>query len=199
MSEMESKAALWHRKEAFRAIWGNPDSLRPLGRSNTSQLLLLYTLSRVLANCPQRCWPVSVPTLAEREIAREISGKETLSSSLSHTCPLWRWLWKGLILVIISRVRFLLFHSNRSLKDLWEILFRLFILPAKIFRKNLMLWHDSRGIQFPGRDPAQGHVVSMLFCLPVPQDFLHCVLFDCNNGPHFIVRSRHSPRERCSP
>lgn len=84
MSEMESKAALWHRKEEFRAIWGNPDSLRPLGRSNMSQLLLLYTLSRVLANCPQRCWRVSVLTLAERETAREMSGKETLSSSLSH-------------------------------------------------------------------------------------------------------------------
>ncbi|KAK2536898.1 Cacna1g [Columba livia] len=31
----------------------------------------------------------------------------------------------------------------------------------------------------------QGHVFSMLFCLPVPQ---HCVLFDCNDGPHFIER-----------
>lgn len=52
MSETESKAALWHRKKEFRAIWGNPDSLRPLGRNNMSQLLL-HMLSRVLANCPQ--------------------------------------------------------------------------------------------------------------------------------------------------
>lgn len=69
MSEMESKAALWHRKKEFGAIRGNPDSLRPLGGNSTSQLLL-YMLSRVLANCPQHCCPASVLTLAEREIAK---------------------------------------------------------------------------------------------------------------------------------
>jgi len=64
MSELESKAALWHRKKAFRAVWGNPDSLHLLGRNNTSQLLL-YMLSRVLANCPQHYCPASVLTLAK--------------------------------------------------------------------------------------------------------------------------------------
>lgn len=54
-----------------------------------------------------------------------------------------------------------------------------------------MLWHDSRGIQFPGRDPARtcGQHALLLAC---PPGFLHRVLFDCNGGPHFIVCSRHS-------
>lgn len=61
-----------------------------------------------------------------------------------------------------------------------------------------MLEHDSRGIQFPGHDPARtcGQHALLLAFAP---GFLHCVLFDCNDGPHFIVRSRHSLRERCNP
>lgn len=68
MSEMESKAALWHTKKEFRAIWGNPDSLHLLGRNNLSQLL--YMLSRVLANCPQHCCPASALTPAKRGTAK---------------------------------------------------------------------------------------------------------------------------------
>lgn len=66
----------------------------------------------------------------------------------------------------------------------------------KIFRTNLMLEHDSRGIQFPGRDPARtcGQHAVLLALSP---RFLHCVLFDCNDGPHFIVHVRHFLHERC--
>lgn len=63
---------------------------------------------------------------------------------------------------------FLLFSSNRSLSNLQEILFWLFIFPDKIFRTNLMLELDSRGIQFPGHSPGKD---SMLFCLPLSWDF----------------------------
>lgn len=90
MSEMESKAALWHKKKEFRAIWGNPGSLQPLGRNNMSQLLL-YTLSRVLANCPQLYCPASVLILAKKRgcrIAGEINEKDAFSSSACSTCPL---------------------------------------------------------------------------------------------------------------
>lgn len=71
MSEMESKAVLWLRKKEFRALWGNPDLLCPLGRNNTSQLVL-YVLSRVMANCPQPCCPAPGLKLAKKRNCRTV-------------------------------------------------------------------------------------------------------------------------------
>lgn len=78
--------------------------------------------------------------------------------------------WEGLILINISGASLLLFHPSRAFVNLWEISFQLFIVPAKLFRTNLMPEHGSRGAQFPGRDPARA-AVSVLFCLPHPWDF----------------------------
>lgn len=132
MSEMESKAALWHKKKEFRAIWGNPGSLQPLGRNNMSQLLL-YTLSRVLANRPQLYCPVTVLILAKREVVElQEKSMRRMLSGLQPVKPILceGGIGKGLFLSK-SPEHFLLFHPNRGFENLQETLFQLFKVPAK--------------------------------------------------------------------
>lgn len=157
MSEMESKAALWHKKKEFRAIWGNPGSLQPLGRNNMSQLLL-YTLSRVLANCPQLYCPASVLILAKKEVVElQEKSMRRMLSALQPVQPVLRegGIGKGLFLSKSPE------HLSRSstqteaLKTSRRLYSNYLRSQPKIFRTNLMLEHDSRGIQFPGRDPAR--------------------------------------------
>lgn len=95
-------------------------------------------------------------------------------SAVCLTCPLWRRPGKGFIPVITFRVCFLVFPSKRSLKNLQESLFWLFIFPTNIFRTNLMLELDSRGIQFPGHNPA---MTACSFACLIPGIFALCAVW----------------------